>query len=197
MYWPRLQPCRGRGFGTSGNRGRLRNEVRETTGSQANHRIEWPLPFHLVWLFHRSILHQWFRCTFPQASSLRSRCSAATLRSARVDLIDAGGDLGHLQVLGSLKPNFRGNCCNLPTFGGDPRGCLVFSAVVFMGPRVTKGALLLHSAIGLDRHRNPVSRRLKSPAFAPSTQRWVRPAGNSDFILAPEVFSGGPAGGRG
>ena len=56
---------------------------------------------------------------------------------------------------GSLKPFFRINCCNVPPLGLIPRGPLMLSAVVLMGPRVTKGALLLHSEIGLDRRCNP------------------------------------------
>ena len=72
---------------------------------------------------------------------------------------------------GSLKPFFRINCCNVPPLGLIPRGPLMLSAVVLMGPRVTKGALLLHSGISLDQRCNPALCELWAPTFAASTNR--------------------------
>ena len=71
----------------------------------------------------------------------------------------------------SLKPLFRGNCCKLRLLELIPRECLVLSAVVLMGPRATKGALMLHSEISLDQRCNPALCELWAPTFAASTNR--------------------------
>ena len=71
----------------------------------------------------------------------------------------------------SLKWFSRINCCNVPPLGLIPRGPLMLSAVVFMGPSATKEALLLHSEISLDQRCNPALCELWVPTFAASTNR--------------------------